>query len=429
MKNDTKNMKRNIPKAIVFLLLWAVGGASVKAQQGFGTNTPAASAVVDMTATNKGVLLPRVALTATTVAAPVSAPATNLVVFNTATAGDVTPGLYFWTGTVWKRQMAKGDTGNDWQRTGNAGTNPSVNALGTNDAQSLVIKTNNAERMRISSSGNVGINTASPNSSALLDVSSTTQVFLPPRMTSAQIAAIASPAEGLIVYNTDMNCAVYYAKGTFNSFSTTPFTCGNPMTVTHTVGSVAPITKTVTYGTVLTSITGSPKCWITQNLGATNQASSVTDATEPSAGWYWQYNRARGYMINAGARSPSTAWDISLITNSYWLQDNDPCALLLGLGWRIPTITEWQTADTWSSYDDSYASVLKLHAAGELNPNNGSPGEQGGRGLYWANSLSSTTANGLETDALYLNLASGAGQAFINGAQTQWGFTLRCLRD
>ena len=322
-------MKKNIQKTMILLLLLIAGSAAVKAQQGFGTNAPAASAVVDMTATNKGVLLPRIALTATTVAAPVSAPANNLVVFNTATTGDVTPGMYYWTGTVWKRQLAKGDTGNDWQRTGNAGTNPSVNALGTNDAQSLVIKTNNAERMRISSSGNVGINTASPNSSALLDVSSTTQVFLPPRMTSAQIAAIASPAEGLIVYNTDLKCAVYYAKGTFNSFSTTPFTCGNPMTVTHTVGSVAPITKTVTYGTVLTSITGSPKCWITQNLGATNQASLVTDATEPSAGWYWQYNRARGYMINGSLHTP-VSWDGSIITDSYWLQDNDPCALLLG---------------------------------------------------------------------------------------------------
>jgi len=420
MKNDTKNMKRNIPKAIVFLLLWAVGGASVKAQQGFGTNTPAASAVVDMTATNKGVLLPRVALTATTVAAPVSAPATNLVVFNTATAGDVTPGLYFWTGTVWKRQMAKGDTGNDWQRTGNAGTNPSVNALGTNDAQSLVIKTNNAERMRISSSGNVGINTASPNSSALLDVSSTTQIFLPPRMTSAQIAAIASPAEGLIVYNTDMNCAVYYAKGTFNSFSTTPFTCGNPMTVTHTVGSVAPITKTVTYGTVLTSITGSPKCWITRNLGADTQASIATDATDASAGWFWQFNRARGFMKSGATRTPSSAWDSTDDPATNWLQDNDPCALLLGLGWRIPTTTEWTTADTWNSYTDAYNSVLKVHAAGLASSNTGEFSEQGTRGLYWPST--SNIGNGS-----YLNIESGV--AYMNNAFHSYAFPLRCLRD
>jgi hypothetical protein len=49
--------------------------------------------------------------------------------------------------------------------------------------------------------------------SAVLEVSSTTRGFLPPRMTDAQRAAIASPAEGLLVYNTD-NHAVAYRDGT-----------------------------------------------------------------------------------------------------------------------------------------------------------------------------------------------------------------------
>ena len=52
-------------------------------------------------------------------------------------------------------------------------------------------------------SQNVGIGTISPDASAKLEVNSTSQGFLPPRMTQAQMNAIASPAEGLIIYCTD----------------------------------------------------------------------------------------------------------------------------------------------------------------------------------------------------------------------------------
>ncbi len=58
----------------------------------------------------------------------------------------------------------------------------------------------------------VGIGTTSPNSSAMLDVSSTTKGLLLPRMTSAQRTAIASPANGLIVYDTDTK-TVWYHNG------------------------------------------------------------------------------------------------------------------------------------------------------------------------------------------------------------------------
>ncbi|CAN5783622.1 hypothetical protein BH10BAC3_BH10BAC3_18000 [soil metagenome] len=50
---------------------------------------------------------------------------------------------------------------------------------------------------------NVGIGTTSPNASALLDINSTTKGLLVPRMAKTQMNAIASPAAGLIIYNTD----------------------------------------------------------------------------------------------------------------------------------------------------------------------------------------------------------------------------------
>ncbi|QMU63124.1 MAG: hypothetical protein GKR88_01750 [Flavobacteriaceae bacterium] len=58
--------------------------------------------------------------------------------------------------------------------------------------------------------GQIAIGTTTPSPSAVLDVNSTTQGFLPPRMTKAQIDAIASPAEGLIVYCTNCNAKGLY---------------------------------------------------------------------------------------------------------------------------------------------------------------------------------------------------------------------------
>lgn len=57
--------------------------------------------------------------------------------------------------------------------------------------------------------GSVGIGVAVPNSSAALDISSTTKGLLPPRMTQTQRDAIATPAEGLIVYQTDNTPGIY----------------------------------------------------------------------------------------------------------------------------------------------------------------------------------------------------------------------------
>jgi len=66
------------------------------------------------------------------------------------------------------------------------------------------------ENMTLNSSGNVGIGTTAPNASALLDVSSTTKGVLLPRMSTTQINAISSPAEGLTVYNTVLSTLCFF---------------------------------------------------------------------------------------------------------------------------------------------------------------------------------------------------------------------------
>ena len=57
---------------------------------------------------------------------------------------------------------------------------------------------------------NVGIGTNTPNPNAILDMQSTTQGVLVPRLTTAQRNAIAAPTEGLLVYDTDVNCFFFY---------------------------------------------------------------------------------------------------------------------------------------------------------------------------------------------------------------------------
>ena len=71
-------------------------------------------------------------------------------------------------------------------------------AVGTNQ---LVVK---------GSSGGTGIGTATPAASAALDVTSTTKGFLAPRMTTTQRNAIASPAAGLLIYNSTLNSYQVY---------------------------------------------------------------------------------------------------------------------------------------------------------------------------------------------------------------------------
>ena len=274
-------------------------------------------------------------------------------------------------------------------------------------------------------SQNVGISVdgSDPDSSAMLDIKSTTGGLLIPRMTTAQRDSISNPAQSLLIFNTTTKCYEGYVDGEWQAIWCS-FTCGGLLTITHTAGTVAPVTKTVTYGTVSTNLSGATKCWITQNLGATDQASSATDTTEASAGWYWQFNRKQGYKHDGTTRTPNTTW-ITSINESYdWQAANDPCTILLGTGWRIPTKTEWKNADNtggWDNYNGTYASVLKLHAAGYLYNSDGSLHNRGSNGNYWSSTQPSSTGG--------WSLYFGSGYSNISNLDKAYGFSLRCLRD
>ncbi|RZJ67775.1 MAG: hypothetical protein EOO50_04155 [Flavobacterium sp.] len=145
-----------------------------------GVNTTTPNAMLDVNSTTNGFLVPRVALTANNVEAPIINPqggalAISTLVYNTATVtgtNGVTPGYYYWSGTQWVTFGAR-----NWDLSGNSGIATPVipvtygtttigaaeNFLGTTDANDLVFGTNNIERMRIrQTNGFVGIGRANP---------------------------------------------------------------------------------------------------------------------------------------------------------------------------------------------------------------------------------------------------------------------------
>lgn len=69
------------------------------------------------------------------------------------------------------------------------------------DIEDVLTLSNNANNKKLLNINQQGIGTANPNQSAALEIQSTSQGFLPPRMTTSQIHSIANPAEGLVVYN------------------------------------------------------------------------------------------------------------------------------------------------------------------------------------------------------------------------------------
>jgi len=279
----------------------------------------------------------------------------------------------------------------------------------------------------------IGINTdnSQPDPSAMLDVKSTTTGALIPRMTQTQIILISNPANGLVVFCTTDNKFYAYLSGVntwkeilYGSGTFAPFTCGVSLTINHVAGTVAPVTKTVTYGTV-TNIPGeTSKCWITSNLGADHQATSVSDATEASAGWYWQFNRKQGFKHDGTTRTPNTTWITSISENSDWISSNDPCTIEIGSGWRIPTYTEWNnlmTSGGWTNWNGPWGSGLKLHAAGELVYYDGSLTNQGVWGTYWSSTQYDATTGG--------TLMFHRTDCYTENAFKVFGYTLRCVRD
>ncbi|WP_395627790.1 beta strand repeat-containing protein [Daejeonella sp.] len=87
----------------IYLSVILVVSSLVSAQVKIGDNVTSlnGNSLLELESTSKGVLFPRVALTGTTDATTVGTPIAGMTVYNTVTAGDVTPGMYTNDGTAW----------------------------------------------------------------------------------------------------------------------------------------------------------------------------------------------------------------------------------------------------------------------------------------------------------------------------------------
>jgi uncharacterized protein (TIGR02145 family) len=181
------------------------------------------------------------------------------------------------------------------------------------------------------------------------------------------------------------------------------------------------------------------KIWMDRNLGASQAATSSTDANSYGDLYQWG-RRADGHQCRT---SPTTAtlsstdqpvhgdFILAPITPYDWRSPqnvnlwqgvngvNNPCPS----GYRLPTETELNAERlSWSTMYSAgaFASPLRLPMAGYRSLSDGSLNSVGTGGNYW-----SSTVNGTFADYLYF----GSNYAGVGGYSRADGHSVRCLKD
>jgi trimeric autotransporter adhesin len=139
-------------------------------QVGIGTTTPSASSMLEIKSTNSGLLIPRINLTSSTDNTTIASPATSLLVYNTSSSADLTPGFYYWDGS-WKALSGSVappvSGGNSWNLSGN--NTVAADYMGTNNFFPIQFKVNNSDFAKFHPNGgiNIGYNSVANNNNSV----------------------------------------------------------------------------------------------------------------------------------------------------------------------------------------------------------------------------------------------------------------------
>ena len=278
---------------------------------------------------------------------------------------------------------------------------------------------------------NIGLGTTTPNTSAKIEVNSTTQGFLPPRMTSLQRDAISLPAIGLMIYNTTVNCIQWWNGIVWFDG------CGNNPYLQYSPGTVFCASGATMVLNVTSPTTG--KIWMDRNLGASQVASSSTD--QNAYGDLYQWGRgADGHQCRTSFTTETLSTtdvpgNANFITNNSGNLDwrsiqndnlwqgvngvNNPCPS----GYRIPTLTEMDAERlSWSANNSigAFASPLKLPVTGYRKNSDGLLYDVNLRGFYWSNTISGTRSRELYFNNVFSN---------VDIDYRAYGFSIRCIKD
>jgi uncharacterized protein (TIGR02145 family) len=272
--------------------------------------------------------------------------------------------------------------------------------------------------------GQHGIGTNTPDTSALLELASTSKGFLIPRLTKVQRDAIDSPVAGLTVYCIDCN------SGEISLFN------GATWGVTST-GYVS------RYTNVASNNSGGTYTFLNHNLGADTSLDPHTPVKGLN-GDYYQWGRYApagdvDIIIGTWGAQGCNSNDVNWTPGAKGLQD--PCPA----GYRVPSQAEWDNVDTnntafttgatWS-FDatefgnalhygpDANGKLLTLPAAGYRSSTDGALSFRGLFGFYW--SSGSSAENG--SNAYNLFFSSSTVYPANNYARTT-GCSVRCIAE